>query len=79
MYSTLDILPDMLTGYEMVCDMSMPLSVFARRDMLDKIAVPPDALKEPRNTMLYERTERIDVPPMVKKKEDTVNEENGQD
>ena len=60
MYTSLDVEPDMLTGYEMVCDMSMPLSVFARRDMLDKIAIPPAALVQPKNTMIYE-PETVDV------------------
>lgn len=67
MYSTLDVLPDMLTGYEMVCDMDMPLSVFARRDMLDKIIVPPAAMREPRNTMMCDdppvMTDPVDDPP----------------
>lgn len=54
MYSSLDIGQDMITGYEMVCDMDMPLSVFARRDMIDKIEIPAAALRKPRNTMICE-------------------------
>ena len=57
----------MLTGYEMVCDMDMPLSVFARRDMLDKIEIPPAAMREPRNTMICEP--RVDETPEIKVKE----------
>ncbi|MBO4422148.1 MAG: hypothetical protein J5879_01825 [Clostridia bacterium] len=65
MFSQLDVLPDMLTGYEMVCDMDMPLSVYARRDMLDKITVPAAALKKPRNTMVYDPSERSDGTPLM--------------
>lgn len=53
MYNELKIKPDMLTGYETVCDADMPLSVFARRDMLDKIEIPAAAKREMRNTMEY--------------------------
>ena len=67
MYSELKIEPDMLTGYEMVCDMDMPLSVFSRRDMLDKIDIPPAAMREPRNTVIYEP--RVDETPEIKVKE----------
>ena len=56
MYNELRIEPDMLTGYEMVCDMDMPLSVFTRRNMLDKITVPEAARRSPRNTMMYQPT-----------------------
>lgn len=47
-----DVLPDMLTTYMIVCDMSMPMTVFARRDMLDKIEVPEAAKVPARNTMM---------------------------
>ena len=43
---------DMLTSYMIICDVSTPMSVFMRKDDLDKIPVPPDALREARNTML---------------------------
>lgn len=50
-YTHVEVLPDMLTTTMMVCDMSMPLTVFARRDMLDKIKVPEAALRPARCTM----------------------------
>ena len=50
-YSEMIVHPDMLTCYEQVCDMEMPMTVFTRREMLDKIVVPAAALSEPRNTM----------------------------
>lgn len=53
-FTNIEVLPDMLTTTMMVCDMSMPLSVFAREDMLDKIEVPGGALRPARNTMICE-------------------------
>lgn len=50
-YTRVEVLPDMLTTTVMVCDMSMPLTVFAREDMLDKIEVPAAALRPPHNPM----------------------------
>ena len=47
-----EVLPDMLTSRYIVCDMNMPLNVYARADMLDKISVPEEAKRPPRNTML---------------------------
>lgn len=44
--------PDKLTATMMVCDMIMPLSVFARKDMLDKIEIPSGAKVPARNTMM---------------------------
>ena len=41
----------MLTTTMMVCDMSMPTTVFAREDMLDKIIVPGSAKRPAVNTM----------------------------
>lgn len=67
MFTPLDVEPDMLTGYETVCDMAMPLSVFARRDMLDKIEIPLAALREPRNTMICEPM--TDEAPKIKEME----------
>lgn len=43
---------NMLTSYMIICDVSTPMSVFMRRNDLGKIPVPPDALREARNTML---------------------------
>ena len=37
------VYPDMLTTHETICDMSTPLSVFAREEDLDKIEVPAGA------------------------------------
>ena len=53
-FTKVTILPDMLTTTMMVCDMSMPLSVFARKEMLDKIEIPSGAMAAPRNTMVCE-------------------------
>ncbi len=46
-----NIYPDMITGYEMVFDMSMPMSVFAREEDIDKIEVPPAAKQPARSVM----------------------------
>lgn len=51
-FCPISVLPDMLTTYMIVCDMNMPMTVFARADMIDKIDVPPEAKAVPRNTML---------------------------
>ena len=53
-----EVLPDMLLTTPIVMDMSMPVSVYARKDMLDKITVPKAALTAPRCTMTP------DVPPL---------------
>lgn len=37
------VYPDMLTTNEMICDMSTPISVFAREENIDKIEVPAGA------------------------------------
>ncbi len=66
MYNELKVEPDMLSGYEMVCDAEMPLSVFARRDMVDKIAVPPAATRPVRNTMMHFEPPRVDIPDGIK-------------
>ena len=50
-YTEIEVLPDMLTTRMMVFDASVPLTVFARRDMLDKIKVPDAAFAPMRNTM----------------------------
>ena len=50
-YSRVEVLPGMLTTRMLVCDADMPLSVFAREGMLDKIDVPGDAKRPMRNTM----------------------------
>ncbi|MBO4413565.1 MAG: zinc ribbon domain-containing protein [Clostridia bacterium] len=53
-YTGVDVLPDMLTTRMIVFDASMPLWVFAREDMLDKISVPAAAKEPMRNTMIRE-------------------------
>lgn len=50
-FTKVSVLPDKLTATMMVCDMSMPLSVFARKDMLDKIDIPAAAKQPARSTM----------------------------
>ena len=42
----------MLTAYQIVCDVSTPLSVFLRREDYDTAEIPADALREARNLML---------------------------
>ena len=51
-FTKFDVKPDMLITTMMVCDMSMPSTVFARADMLDKIEVPGSAKRAPVNTMM---------------------------
>ena len=58
-FTAINVEKDMLTTYMMVYDMSVPMTVFAREDMLDKIEVPGAALREPRNTMMH-----VSAPPM---------------
>ena len=51
-FTKFDVKPDMLITTMMVCDMSMPSTVFARADMLDKIEVPGSAKRAPVNSMM---------------------------
>lgn len=51
-FTWIEVKPDMLITTMMVTDMSMPSTVFARKDMLDKIEVPGSALRAPENTMM---------------------------
>ena len=51
-FTKFDVKPDMLITTMMVFDMSMPSTVFARADMLDKIEVPGSAKRAPVNTMM---------------------------
>ncbi|MBO4414497.1 MAG: hypothetical protein J5824_00775 [Lachnospiraceae bacterium] len=46
-----EIHPDMITGHEMVYDMMVPMSVFAREEDIDKIEVPAGAKTVPRPAM----------------------------
>ena len=52
-FTKVEVLPDMLTSTMMVCDASMPLYVFARKDKLDKIEVPSAAKRPMVSTMQY--------------------------
>lgn len=52
-FSKFDVKPDMLITTMMVYDMSVPSTVFAREDMLDKIEVPGSAKRTPVNTMMH--------------------------
>ncbi len=54
------VLPDRLTATMIVCDMSMPLSVFARPEKIKDLDVPDEARRPAVNVM----TRRVD-PPMV--------------
>ena len=50
-FSSIDVREDMLTCFMIVYDMSVPMSVFARKEMLEKIDVPDEAKRKPSNTM----------------------------
>ncbi len=50
-FTNITVYPDMLTGRPIIMDAEVPLSVFARENMLDKITIPPEAQGEIRNTM----------------------------
>ena len=53
-FTEITVLPDMLTTYVQICDVSTPMTVFARADMIDRIAVPPEAMRPARNLMIDE-------------------------
>jgi len=59
-FTAIDIENDYLSTTMMVYDVSMPLSVFARKEMLDKIDVPEAARKAPVSTMM----KQPDIAPM---------------
>ncbi len=44
---------DMLTSCMIVMDVSSPMSVFMREENIGKLPVPPAAMREARNTMLF--------------------------
>ncbi len=60
-FTRICVYPDMLTTTMMVYDMSMPLSVFARENMLDKIEVPQAAKQVPVNVMMNRNTHNPDM------------------
>ena len=51
-FTRIEVGKDMLSCYMMVYDMSVPLSVFARKDMLDQIEIPEAAKRKAVNTMV---------------------------
>ena len=50
-WTQIEVEPDRLTTRMMVFDATVPLSVFARKEMLDKIDIPPAATEPMRSTM----------------------------
>ena len=50
-FTKIEVEPDMLITHMIVYDMSVPATVFAREDMLDKISVPGSATRPAVNTM----------------------------
>ena len=52
-WARIEVLPDMLTTRMIIFDASVPLSVFAREDMLDKIEIPAAAKEPIRSTMTH--------------------------
>ncbi len=58
-FTRVEVLPEMLTATLMVCDMSMPLSVFARAADLGRITPPAAALRPAVNTMTANRTDAV--------------------
>lgn len=78
-YTKVQVYPDKLTARMMICDMTVPLTVFARKDMLGKIEIPDAAKEKPRNTMMFEppkpqidmmtmHTKEPEIKPVQKKK-----------
>ena len=63
-FTKVEVKPDMLITTMIVMDMNMPLSVFAREDMLSKIEIPDGAKAAPRNTMMYHPEPTVDTPLM---------------
>ena len=66
-FTSIDVKEDMLTCYMIVYDMSVPLSVFARKEMLEKISVPEEAKRKPSNTMT---SDHRPLNPFVEKEEE---------
>ena len=52
-WQSFEVEPDRLTSRMIVYDASVPLSVFARREMLDRIEIPAAAKEPMRNTMTF--------------------------
>ena len=57
-FAKIQVYPDKLTTRLMISDMSMPLTVFARKEMMDKIEIPEAAKESPRNTMTIDEPEK---------------------
>lgn len=62
-----EVKPDMLLATPIIMDMSMPVFVYARADMLDKITVPAGALAVPRNTMMPDMAPPMPMRPVMMK------------
>ena len=52
-WTSFEVGPDILTSRMMVFDATVPLSVFARREMLDRIEIPAAAKEPMRSTMTF--------------------------
>ncbi len=67
-FNKVQVYPDKLTTRMMVFDMSVPLTVFAKEGMLDKIEIPSAAKEPARSTMMYHPPEpQIDLKKMQTK------------
>lgn len=66
-FTSIDVKEDMLTCFMIVYDMSVPLSVFARKEMLDKINVPERAKRKPSDTMT---SDHRPLNPFIEEKEE---------
>lgn len=54
-YTDIEVHRDRLTTRMMICDASVPLSIFARKEMLDKISIPEEARRPVVSTMMPDR------------------------
>ncbi|MBO4411466.1 MAG: hypothetical protein J5794_04695 [Lachnospiraceae bacterium] len=52
-YTSVEVLPDMLTTRMIIMDASVPLTIFVREEKLGEIDIPPAALEPIRNTMVF--------------------------
>ncbi len=54
-YTQIEVRGNMLTTRMLICDASSPLSIFARKEMLDKISIPEEAGRPVVSTMMPDR------------------------
>ena len=67
-YTEIEVLPDKLTTRMQICDARVPLTVFARKEMMDKIVIPPEAKIDIVSTMVHEVPPPcVDETPLKKK------------